>query len=930
MNGEKKLYLIDAYGLIYRAYYAFIRRPIFNSKGFNTSTIYGFMASLEEILRKEKPSHLGVVFDPPGDTFREEIYPQYKAHRESTPEDIKSSTPYIKALIEAMNLPSVEVLGFEADDVVGTLAKQAEKEGYTVFMVTSDKDYGQLVSENIKIYKPKKGGNEIEIMGPQEVMTHYGIDDPLKLIDILALWGDASDNVPGAPGIGEKGAIKLVNQFGSVEQLIERSCELTGKLKETVILNAEQIKLSKKLVTICCDVPVEFSEDQFLIRPYKTDELSKLLSELDFKSLATRLLGKQPEPAPVKLQGTLFDMQTLEVTPPVAVIEPAEDQYQTYKNVEHNYKVVQTREEVANLVAYLSKAQEICFDTETTGLDLYQDTIIGLSFSIVPHQAFYIPINADCSAGLTQLEPFKALFENASIAKIGHNMKFDMMMLDRYSISVEGKLFDTMIAHYLLQPEQSHKMDSLSKIYLKYKPIAIEELIGDKGKNQRNMQNVALDVIAEYAAEDADVTLQLKKILVDEIEKNKLKDLFYNIEMPLVKVLMDMELCGVRLDSDSLKKFAEELTVKIISIESDIYKDAGTTFNISSPKQMGEILFDRMKIVDDAKKTKTKQYSTNEETLLDMRDKHPIIDKILEYRGLKKLLTTYVDALPLLINKKTGKVHTSFNQTITSTGRLSSTNPNIQNIPIRDEEGREIRKSFIASDQEHVLLSTDYSQIELRVMAHVSGDENMIEAFKNKEDIHASTASKIYNIPQSEVTSNMRRIAKMANFGIIYGISAFGLSQRLKIPRKEASEFIENYFKVFPGVKEYMQLSVRNAKENGIVETIFGRRRFLPDIHSSNGVVRGIAERNAINTPIQGAAADIIKIAMVNIANIFKKEKLQSKMILQVHDELLFDVYVPELEVVKTIVAHEMEHAAALKVPLIAEAGTGINWLEAH
>jgi DNA polymerase I len=931
----KSLYLLDAYGLIYRAYYAFIKRPIFNSKKLNTSTIYGFTVTLEEIIRKEKPEYLAVVFDPPGKTFREEMFANYKANRQETPEDIKMSVPYIKSIINAMNIPVVEIMGFEADDVVGTLAKKAEKEGYEVYMVTSDKDYGQLVSDHIKVYKPKKAGNEIEILGPAEINALYGIDHPTKLIDILALWGDASDNVPGAPGIGEKGATKLISQYGSVEALLEHADELSDKLQESVKNNVEQILLSKRLVTIDCNVPVDFDEKKYVMEGFNKEELKKLLNELDFKSLATRLLGTQPVAcAPAPTQGTLFDMGPAVQTPmtsPVAATEiPEEDNYETIKTVNHKYTAISTDDEISNLITELKKHKEICFDTETTGLDVYNDNIVGMSFSIKEHEAFYIPVNSDYNEGTRTINLFKGLFEDPHIGKIGHNLKFDMMMLKRYQVEVYGPLFDTMIAHYLLQPEQNHKMDSLSKIYLNYKPVAIEELIGERGKNQKNMKDIPLEIITDYAAEDADVTFRLKNILKPEIEKNNIKELFYDIEMPLVSVLIEMETNGFRIDADSLKIYSVELMEKITGLEKEIYHLAGSVFNISSPKQLGEVLFEKMRIIDHVKKTKTKQYSTSEDTLLDLSDKHPIIDKILEYRGLKKLLSTYVDALPQLINSKTGKVHTSFNQTVTSTGRLSSTNPNMQNIPIRDEEGREIRKAFIPSDKDHVLLSADYSQIELRIMAHYSKDEHMIEAFKNNEDIHAATAARIFNVPQEIVSTDQRRKAKTANFGIIYGISAFGLSQRLKIPRKESSELIDNYFKIFPGVKTYMQNVVKETREKGYITTLYGRKRFLPDINSSNATVRGFAERNAINTPIQGTAADIIKIAMVRIKNRFEKENICSKMILQVHDELLFDVVFPEMEKVKEIVTHEMENAASLKVPILVESGTGENWFEAH
>lgn len=925
------LYLIDAYGLIYRSYYAFIRRPVFNSKGLNTSAIYGFMTTLEEIIRREKPAYLAVLFDPPGKTFREELYPLYKANRQETPEAIKTSVPYIKTIVHAMNIPAIEVEGYEADDLAGTLAHKAAGEGFQVRLVTSDKDYGQLVTDQIKIYKPQKSGNEIEVLGTEEIKSLYQINHPRQLIDILALWGDASDNVPGAPGIGEKGAIKLIRQYGSVENLIEHAEELSGKTKEIVQTYRDQILLSKKLVTIYCEVPVSFSPASLQVKEYRKDELRKILQELDFKSLSARLLGEEKplSPATGSVQPTLFDLP--QPSPPVvSVSSPAGSPYQTIHSVDHHYVLVSSEEQMRSLIEKLSAQKEFCFDTETTGLDVHHDTLVGMSFCYKEHEAFFVPVDSDFHKGKQVVSLFKPLFENPSIAKTGHNLKFDMMMLKRYGIEVEGTLFDTLIAHYLLQPEQNHKMDALARAYLNYQPVAIEELIGEKGKHQRNMRDVDTAVIADYAAEDADVTFQLKKILEPELVRNGMENLFHAIEMPLVRVLIEMECNGFRIDTAVLNTYGQELNEKILALEKEIYELTGTHFNISSPKQLGEVLFEKLKITEDAKKTRTKQYSTSEETLQSLSDKHPVIDKILQYRGLKKLLSTYVEALPLLVNKETGKVHTSFNQTVTSTGRLSSTNPNLQNIPVRDEEGREIRKAFVASDEDYLLLSADYSQIELRIMAHYSQDENMIAAFRNNEDIHTATASKIFGVPPQQVTPEQRRKAKTANFGIIYGISPFGLSQRLKISRKEASALISGYFSVFPGIRQYMNRMIEETRKKGYVTTLYNRRRYLPDIHSANATVRGFAERNAINTPIQGTAADIIKIAMVNIYRRFKEEKIRSKMILQVHDELLFDVFIPEMGKVKEIVVHEMEHAATLSVPLTVDAGTGKNWLEAH
>lgn len=928
MSSEKKLFLLDAYALIYRSYYAFIRNPRFNSKGLNTSAIFGFTNTLEEILRKEKPSHIAVVFDPSGPTFRNEMYPEYKANREETPEDIRKSIPFIKKLIKAYNIPILEVAGFEADDVVGTTASLAEKEGYTTFMMSPDKDFCQLVSEKIFLYKPTRSGNEAEVWGIEEVRKNFGVNDPSQVIDILGLWGDSSDNIPGAPGIGEVISKKLIGEFGSIENLYSNLEKLTPKIREILVNNREKIELSKKLVVIKRDVPLEVNFDELRLSEINKEDITLLFEELEFKTLLQRINQEINITRESAVQGMLFGNE------PSGPVFPKQEE--VYKNLatihttQHDYRLLATGKEREELIRKLSSLKEFCFDTETSGLEVHTSELVGLSFCFEPHLAWYVPVPDNIQEAQLMMEEFRGLFENENIAKTGQNIKFDILVLRKYGISVRGKLFDTMLAHYLLQPELRHNLNYLAEIYLSYSPVTIEELIGKKGKHQMNMRQVELEKIKEYAAEDADITWQLKCILEKELEKEGLTKLASEIEMPLIYVLAEMEWAGIKIDGEFLNNYAIELNAELGIVEKDIFLMAGVEFNLQSPKQLGEILFDRMKIISNPSKTKTNQYSTGEDVLEKIADKHPVIQKILEHRSLKKLISTYVEALPRLINPLTGKIHTSFNQAITATGRLSSTNPNLQNIPIREERGREIRKAFIPSDNDHVLLAVDYSQIELRLMAHMSKDGSMIEAFRNNEDIHSATAAKIHGIGLKDVSREMRSQAKTANFGIIYGISAFGLSQRLNISREEAKKLIDGYFNTYPSVKVYMENNIRLAREKGFVETIMGRKRTLPDINSRNAIVRGMAERNAINAPIQGSAADIIKLAMINILKRFEKEKITSALVLQVHDELVFDVLKSELDKVKSIVKQEMEKAVSLDVPLTVDIGTGENWLEAH
>ena len=924
---DKRLFLLDAYALIYRAYYGLIKNPRINSKGVNTSAIFGFVNTLEEVLRKENPTHIAVGFDPAGPTFRHEAFEQYKAQREETPEVIRQSVPVIKEIIRAYNIPLIEVAGYEADDVIGTLAKEAEKAGFDTYMMTPDKDYGQLVSPHIFIYKPLFGGN-FEVRGVEEVTAKYGIERPEQVIDILGLMGDASDNIPGCPGIGEKTAMKLVQEFGSIENLLAGTEKLKGATKTKIESHTEEIKFSKFLATIKTDVPVTFDEEALRRSPVDEEALRKIFEELEFRNLAERILGKNTPTPPAAestpVQGSLFDLFATEGT--------SEEKYSTLRDVNstpHAYQLFNKEEDMVRLAHTLETCQKFAFDTETTGIEPMTAELVGMSFAIDEGEAYYVPVPAEKAAAERIVNIFKKALENPSSQKIGQNIKYDYIMMRRYGVRPAGAFFDTMVAHYLLQPEQRHNMDYLAEIYLGYKTIHIEELIGPKGKGQRSMRDVAPEQVCPYAAEDADITLQLKNRLEAELAREGMEPLFYDIEMPLVRVLAEMEICGVRIDTEALRRSSADLGKRLAAIEQEIYELAGTPFNISSARQVGEILFERLKIDEKARKTKTGQYSTTEEVLEKLRYRHPVVDKILTYRGLRKLLSTYIDALPELINPATGKIHTSFNQTVTATGRLSSSNPNLQNIPIRDDEGREIRRAFIP-EEGALFFSADYSQIELRIMAHLSGDPAMTEAFVSGHDIHAATAAKIYKVGIDEVTKEMRRKAKTANFGIIYGISTFGLAERLNIPRSEAKQLIDGYFETFPRVKQYMEQSIEVAREKGYVETLNGRKRMLPDINSHNSVVRGYAERNAINAPIQGSAADIIKIAMVRIFDRFEREGLQAKMILQVHDELNFTVPLTEIDTVSRIVKEEMERAATLRVPLIADTGTGSNWLEAH
>jgi DNA polymerase-1 len=921
MNETKKLFLLDAYALIFRAYYAFINRPITDKEGNNTSAIFGFVNTLDEILRNENPTHIAVAFDPPSPTFRHEMYPEYKANRQVTPEDIKRSVPIIKEIIEAYNIPIVEENGFEADDVIGTLSKRAGKEGFTVYMMTPDKDYGQLVDENVFMYKPGRSGGEKEILGIDEIKEKFSVTSPLQVIDLLALWGDSSDNIPGAPGIGEKTAKKLLSQYKTVENLLDSTHELKGKQKENLENFKEQIELSKKLVTIDIDVPIEVKIEEFKRRDPHKEKLGQLFDQLDFKTLKKRILGEPASNEPV--QASLFG------TPEVQENLTSEDTPANCFSADHvSYELITTKEEAEKILPGILKASAVCFDTETSGLNPFSDELIGIALAIKPKEAFYIALS-DKKIAEEMVQTLAPVWESKELLKVGHNLKFDLHFLAKYGAQFSDPYFDTMVAHYLLKPDSRHKLDDVVYDELNYKMISIEELIGKKGKNQLSMKTLKPEKVKDYACEDADLTLQLYKKLAPKINENKLDELAKTIEMPLLEVLFHMEQAGFKLDTKALNLFNTKLLSEIESIKEQIYKHSGEEFNIASPKQLGVILFEKLKITDKVRMTKTKQYSTGEDVLQKLIDKHPIVSLILEYRSLTKLQSTYVSALPKLIEQSTGKIHTSFNQTIAATGRLSSVNPNLQNIPIREERGREIRKSFIPSDSDHTLLAADYSQIELRLMAHLSQDEQMVEAFKNEADIHRSTAAKVFKVKEEEVSREMRSQAKTANFGIIYGISAFGLAERLKIPRTDAKQLIDNYFDTFPKVKLYMDKCIEEAKQTGYVSTMFNRKRYLPDIQSANATVRGFAERNAINSPIQGSAADIIKIAMINI-----QKKLagnyKTKMILQVHDELVFDVYNPELEDIKQLVREEMENATTLNVPLTVDMGTGNNWLEAH
>ena len=942
----KKLFLLDAYALIYRAYYAFIKNPRINSKGFNTSAILGFINTLEDVLKKENPTHIGIAFDPKGPTFRHQAYEAYKAQREETPEVIRESVPVIKEFINAYNIPIFEVPGFEADDVIGTLAKQAEKRGIITYMMTPDKDYGQLVSETTFIYRPKYGDKEFEVMGVERVKEKFGIDNTMQVIDLLGLMGDSSDNIPGCPGVGEKTAQKLIAQFGSIENMLNNTNDIKGALKAKVEENREKIIFSKFLATIKTDVPIELDMEALKREAPNEEKLTTLLDFYELRALKERvkktnfapsLFDEDAQSMTTKnastnkkdtkresLQSSLFDFFTTEDTG-----EEKKSSHLTLKEVPHTYKLIDTEEDIVDLISTIKNSKTVCFDTETTSTNALDAELVGISLSTKEGEAFYVTMPADRESVIRRLEIMRPIFENEESEKVGQNLKYDITILANYGIEVKGALFDTMIAHYVLQPELYHGMDYLAEIYLGYDTIKIEELIGEKGRSQKNMRDVPPAIVCDYACEDADVTLKLKNILQEELKKEGIEELFYNIEMPLVPVLAYMERNGARIDTSSLKETSTLFSKRLADIEEEIYSLAGEPFNIASPKQVGDILFGKLKIVEKPKKTKTGQFVTSEEVLAQLQNRHPIVKNILQYRGLKKLLSTYVDALPALVSPRSGKIHTSYNQTVTATGRLSSSNPNLQNIPIRDEDGKEVRKAFVP-DEGCLFLSVDYSQIELRIMAHLSGDSNMIEDFRSGHDIHAATAAKVYRKPIGEVTKDERRKAKVANFGIIYGISVFGLAERMNVDRREAKELIENYFATYSGVQQYIEKCKQEAKKKGYVETIFHRKRYLPDINSHNAVVRGYAERNAVNAPIQGSAADIIKVAMINIYHRMKAANMRSTMILQVHDELNFNIVPEEKDAMLALVLEEMQNAISMSVPLVADHGWGRNWLEAH
>ncbi len=934
MPETKKLFLLDAMALVYRAYFALNRNPRVNSKGLNTSAVLGFANSLLEVLKKENPTHIAVATDAFAPTHRKTDFTAYKANRQETPEDIVSSLPYIKELVEGFNIPFLEVPGYEADDIIGTLAKKAEKDGFTVYMMTPDKDFGQLVSENIFMYKPARLGNGAEVWGIKEVCERFAIKQPEQLIDILGLWGDSSDNIPGVPGIGEKKAKKLIAQFGSIENILQNLDDVAEKRsRESLQEFSEQALMSKSLATIILNVPVEWNEELFKRQDPNPDVLIPLFDELEFRTYAKRVFEHIKEEAPkamptkAQMQGQMdmFANTDLLEDPETLVAKKVEELYRDF-----DFRTIDTQDDINELVKKLGEAGSFCFDTETTSLNIQEALLLGISFCITPGQAWFVPLPQDRSAAMERAGLFKALFENPSIEKTGQNLKFDIGILKNYNIRVQGKLFDTMIAHYLLQPDMRHSMDVLSEAYLNYKPLSIESLIGKKGKSQGNMCDVSHEILTAYACEDAHVTQRLREVFEPELARLGLLELYEKMESPLIQVLADMEYRGVKLDNKALKEYSILLHSQIESIEADIYQLAGEKFNIGSPKQLGGILFDKLKIMEKAKKTKTKQYSTSEDVLSKLADKHEIINRILDYRSLTKLKSTYVDSFPRLINQGTGRLHASFNQTVAATGRLSSNNPNLQNIPIRTEQGREIRKAFVPADDSHILLAADYSQIELRIIASLSKDQAMIEAFRNGLDIHSATASKVFGVSLEDVDRDMRRKAKTINFGIVYGISVFGLSDRLNIPRDEAYHIIDNYFKQYPGIKKYMDETITFAREHGYVETIMKRRRYISDINSSNGAVRGYAERNAINSPIQGSAADMIKLAMINIYREMQQRQMKSQLILQVHDELVFDALKEELDELREIVSQKMTTAMQLDVDLEIEMNTGINWLEAH
>ena len=918
-----KLFLIDAYALIYRSYYAFIKSPRINSKGLNTSAVMGFCNTLNEVLTKEKPTHIGVAFDH-GKTFRHDAFPEYKAQREETPEDIKLSVPLIKQVLEAMHIPILQVDGFEADDIIGTIATRFGADGIDTFMLTPDKDYGQLIGPNVFMYRPRHGGG-YEILGEKEVGEKYGIPTPAQVIDLLALMGDSADNFPGCPGVGEKTAAKLINQFGSIDNMLQHTDEIKGKLREKVENAVEDIKMSKFLATIRTDVPMQLDLDELKVEQPDETKLRTIFEELEFKTLINKFLNKSEiKPKTDNNQLDLFAENTTNESD-----EPKNAKFESIKTTQHEYKLVENEEELRQICDFFITKESVSIDTETTSTDAISAELVGLSFSVEEKKAFYVAIPANYEEALKIVQIFKPLYESDKIMKIGQNIKYDYEVLTRYGVTLQGKMFDTMIAHYLIQPELHHNMDYMAETLLGYQTIHIEELLGPKGKKQKNMRDLSPTDIYEYAAEDADITLRLKNVLEPRLKELGVEELFWNIEMPLVRVLADMELNGVCLDTEALQDTSKIFTERMKQYEQEIYKEAGEEFNISSPKQVGDILFGKLQIMDKPKKTKTGQYVTSEEVLQSLESKNPIVRNILNYRGMKKLLSTYIDALPKLINPRTGHIHTSFNQALTATGRLSSSDPNLQNIPVRTDDGKEIRKCFIP-EEGCLFFSADYSQIELRIMAHLSEDENMMEAFREGHDIHRATAAKIWHVDIDKVTDAQRKKAKQANFGIIYGITTYGLAQRMDIPNSEAKELIEGYFRTFPKVQAYMEHAKEEARAKGYAETLFHRRRYLADINSRNATVRGFAERNAINAPIQGTEADIIKVAMVRIWERFKKEGIRSKMILQVHDELNFSVYPEEREQVERIVIEEMQNAYPLNVPLIADAGWGKNWLEAH
>ncbi len=934
MSSDKKLYLLDAMALIYQAFYAYRDRPLINSKGVNTSAVHGFANVLYKLLKEEKPSHIGVAFDTMAPTLRHEDFIQYKANRQEMPEDLANSIPYIKRLIEGFNIPTLFVEGYEADDVIGTLAKEAEQAGFTVYMVTPDKDFGQLVSDKVFIYKPARFGDKPAIMGVKEVCEKFGIQHPLQVIDMLGIWGDASDNIPGIKGIGEVGARKLIGEYGSLENILANVDNITPESMKQKVIDGRDLGLqSKALATIILNVPILFDESKLHLDAPDEAELKELFDELEMRTFAKRVfadisLEKQAtSPAPKNIQIDLFG-DTIEEF--VAEKPQTNDTYKSISTTPHEYLLVDTQEKRDMLLAELLQVKQFCFDTETTGLDPNASELVGMSFCIKPHHAYYIPLPPIYEEACELVQQFKSAFEHPTSVKIGQNMKFDMEMLKWYGVEVKGPMFDTMLAHYLIEPDMRHNMDFLAQSYLGYQPVSIEQLIGKKGKNQRSMALVPIEEIKEYAAEDADVTFQLKEVLEPLLDTANATVLFHEVEIPLIPVLASMETEGVKLDKKALNDYSAQLLTEVLQLEDDIYVLAGMHFNISSPKQLGDVLYLHLKIIENPKKTATKQFSTAEDVLSKMLNKHPIIQKILDYRSLTKLRSTYVEALPELINARTGRIHTSFNQAVAATGRLSSNNPNMQNIPVRTERGREIRKSFVPRNEDYVLVSADYSQIELRIIASVSNEINMIEDFRLGHDIHTATAARVYNIPLDQVDKDMRRNAKTVNFGIIYGISAFGLSERLNIPRKEAADIIEQYFIKYPAIKSYMETTIASARQNGFVETILGRRRYLRDINSGNSVVRGYAERNAINAPIQGSAADMIKLAMIKIYNQMTEMQTRSRMIMQVHDELVFDVYKPELEMLIPLIKEGMVNAVKLSVPLEVEISSGNNWLEAH